>query len=283
MDEFTASNALLTGVRLVRRRPWLVALWAAVLLAQTLVFAAAAQTFMAAVRANLSSGRPVASQNVELLAFTLARAAVSLVFATLLWSSAFRAILRPALRRPLGFGPEELAVLGVWVITQGIVVIVSTPLPLLLVGRVAVNPKLILDASAAVTVLGLFWSAVASVWAFDRRQVAPFRCWTIARGRFWLMAGLVVGVAVLDRLANVGIRQLAAALGYLLPPSNVVQADPTVVDLFRVPALLQEVLSAGIGALEIAFVAGVVACAYRAGAPEPQAAAFSSAAGGPAS
>jgi hypothetical protein len=280
MDEFTIGSALLTGVRLVRRRPWLVVLWAAVLLAQTLVFAAAAQAFMATVRA---SGEGLASQNVELLAFTLARAAVSLVFATLLWSSAFRAILRPVVRRPFGFGPEELSVFAVWAITQGIVVIISAPLPLLLLGRVPVNPRLILNAGAAVTVLGLFWSAVASVWAFDRRQVAPFRCWTIARGRFWLMAGLVVGVAVLDRLANVGIRQLAAAVGYLLPPSNVVQAETAVVDLFRVPALLQEVLSAAVGALEIAFVAGIVACAYRAGAPELQAAAFSSAARGPAS
>ncbi len=283
MDRFTARNALETGVELIRRRPLLVLLWAAVLLAPFIVFAAAGRELAAIARADIFSGRPVGAFNGQFLSLSLVEFAVSLITAAVLWCSAFRAILRPADRRPLGFGPEELSVLATWIIVQAIVAIVSAGLPILIVQQFpSLGPRLAVEAVAVGNVLGLFWSAVASVWTFDRGQIAPFRCWTIARGRFWLLAGQGVRVAVLERLAGAEVRQLAAALGNRFPVARASPlepfgvAGPRVQDVFRIPALLQDVLLASLGALEIAFIAGVVASAYRAGAPRPQAEALSS-------
>jgi hypothetical protein len=290
MDRFTARNALETGFDLIRRRPLLVLLWAAVLLAQTLVYASAARELAAIAREGIFSGRPASAYNGQALALTVVNSGVSLVVAALLWSSAFRALLRPAERRALAFGAAELAVFTAWLIIQLVAFGASIPLQMLIVGFFrAVNPRLFLDLFIAVTVLSLFWSAVASVWAFGRGQIAPFRCWTIARGRFWLLAGLVVGVAVLDRVAGVGIGELATALRHLLPVAPISPSEPfgapapSVKDVFQAPALLRDVLSAAVGALEIAFIAGVVACTYRASGQEPQAASFSSVVSGPAS
>jgi hypothetical protein len=283
MGEFTARTALLTGVELIRRRPLLVLLWAALLLAQATVFAAATREVMATT----FSGR----RATQLLPLSAAEAVVSLVVASVLWSSAFRAILRPAERRPLAFGPEELSVLAVWFIIQIVVQIVSGALQILLISRFSgvMDVRQIVNLGAAVSVLGLFWSAVASVWTFGRGQISPFRCWTIAKGRFWLLAGLVIGVAVLDRLAGAEVRELATALGRVFPPARVSPlepfgvAAPQVQDLVQIPLLLRNAVLAPIGALQIAFIAGIVACAYRASAPESQAATFSSAVSGPAS
>jgi hypothetical protein len=278
MSEFTARNALLTGVELIRRRPLLVLLWAALLLAQATVFAAATREVMAMT----FSGRRAA----QLLPLTTAEAVVSLVVASVLWSSAFRAILRPAERRPLAFGPEELSVLAVSFIIQVVVMIVSGVLQVLLISRFSgvLDIRQIVNLVASVSVLGLFWSAVASVWAFDRRQVAPFRCWAIARGRFWMLATLVIGVAVLDRLAGAGVRQLMATFVAPSSLSSLIDGPPPrLQDAFQVPLLLQDVLFAAIGALQIAFIAGIVASALRASRSESQAATFSSVVSGPAS
>jgi hypothetical protein len=286
MDQFTARNVLLTGLELTRRRPLLVALWAAVLLVHTIVYAAAARELAVIAREGFVSGRSATRVSGQLLALSGADLVVSLVIGAVLWCSAFRAILRPTDRRPLGFGSEELSVFAVWFITQIVVQVVAVALQLLIVeGFGVVSPRLFLIMLTAVTVLGLFWSSVASVWTFGRGQVAPFRCWTIARSRFWLLAGLVLGVAVLDRLAGEGVRQLANNVSHLFPVAKASPLDPLGVpgpriqDVFQAPALMRDVLLAAVGALEIAFIAGVVACAYSAAPSEPQAATVSKVSG----
>ena len=290
MDTFTARNALQTGFDLIRRRPMLVLLWAAAPLAQALAFTAISREFLAMTRAAIFSGRPLGLANGQFLALTIANLLLSLLIASLLWCSAYRALLRPAERPSVRFGREELAVFGVWFPIQLIAMIASAALQFVIGGRFAVSGFGVEEYSvAAVEALGLFWGAVAAAWTFGQGQIAPLRCWTIARGRFWLLAGLAVGVAVLDRLARFGVGQLTLTLRRLFPVSRISPtqpfgvAPPSVLDVVQVPLLTQYALMAAVGALEIAFIAGIVACAYRAAAAKPQAATFSSVVSGPAS
>ena len=282
MVDFTAKGALLVGFDLIRRRPLLVLLWAGIFLLQTIAFAAVYRLFIVAAQASIfDGGAASASFRGETFAFTLARAAVSLVVISVVWSSAFRALLRPAERGPLAFGLEELSVLASWLIVQLVVAAVSAPLPVFLVSRFnGLNAQVIVQAVAAIEVLGRFWGVVAAVWAFERLRIAPFRCWSIARGRFWLLAVLIVGPAILERLVDAAVHRLVLALGRGLPFATPVPAyrfapsGAQLQALFQPPALLQDVILAGIGALMVAFMAGVVASAYRASLSEPQAASF---------
>jgi hypothetical protein len=279
MERFTAKSALLTGVDLIRRRSWLVILWAAMSLALTIVFAESYAEFMARVRPGVFSQRT--TRDGFLLAYSLAKAVISLVLTSVLWASALRAILRPAERRRLGFGPEELCVLGAWIIPEVVVALVSAPVTVVIISE-RLNFQVLQIAMAAVAIAGLFWSAVGAVWAFGKGQVAPIRCWTVARGRFWLLAGLVVGVAVLERLGVIGVQRLARAVAFHIGPVFAQPSPPTVAldpgphfeNLFEPAALLRYVLESVLGALQIAFLSGIVASAYRAAA-EPQAASVS--------
>jgi hypothetical protein len=259
MDLFTTRNALQTGVDLIRRRPRLIGLWASLLLAQTVCFAV--------VRAMLPAG----GHNGALLAYDFATAGLSLVLAALLWASAFRALLRLDDPKPLAFGKEELWLFGSWVIIQLIVQISTAALSFVLVSGFGAPAQVAAFAGMVLGVVGLSWSAVASAWAFDRRQVELFRYGTIAGGQVWLLACLVVGLAVLDRLVSAAVHLLGAPLG---------GSAPRLRDVLQAPALLQDVLTAAFGALEITFIAGVVACGYRAeAAPDPHAAIFSKVSG----
>jgi hypothetical protein len=214
---------------------------------------------------------------------------VSLTLSAVLVSSAFRAILRQAAPASLRFGREELLVLASQVVTQ---LIAALPVLAVIAATVLVHGLggVLWGSRWFVTLfetLGLFWSFVASVWAFDRLEIAPFRCWAIARGRFWLLAGLVLGALVLRMLANAGVDGLTAALNHLL--SGMPEGETPVVvvqrlsDLLRPPALFREIMFAALEALEIAILAGIVSRAYAARPPEPQAASFSSVVSGPAS
>ena len=274
MDEFTAGNAFSTGARLVRERPLLVLLWTVLLLAQTVVFTAAVQEIRASAQAAFMAGRFSSAGSLQLLLLTWVRMLVALVIDALMWSSAYRAILRPDDRRPFAFGPDELSVFGAWFVTQLVVGIASAALQVLLIGPSASlswDVRIVLNAATVVSGLGLFWSAVAGVWAFERRQIAPFRCWTIARDRFWLLAVLVLGVVVLERTASAGLGQLTAAP----QGSGLLGLTAPLADLFSVAALVQHALTAVLRALEIAFIAGIVANAYSASRPADHAAAFS--------
>ena len=282
MDEFTAKGALQTGFDLIRRRPWLVLLGAALLLAETIGFVVGRQEFMGWVREGVDAGRTSDSFRGFLLPYTLAAALLSLVVTSVLWASAFRALMRPSVRVPLSFGLEELSVFATRLIIQLVAAVLSTPLQMFLFSRFnALDARVIVEVvMAALGVLGLFWSAVASGWAFATLQVAPFRCWTLARGRFWLLAGLVIGVAVVERLADAAIHQGVLALGrnpFLAPPVSTNPLQPAGARLetvFQLPVLLQDATYAVIGALVTAFVAGIVTSAYRASRAELQAANF---------
>ena len=268
MNDFTPKSALLTGVDLIRRRPLLILLWVSVLLVQTVLVAWLYHFAADAARSTQSQSVLIAL----ILAVSLGRTGMFLFFNALLWGSAFRAVLRPADRRPLRFGREELHVLGAWFIVLFVVIIVSMPGPSLVAS--GVNHRLVRLALGAVHALGRFWCMVAAVWAFDRLKVAPFRCWSIARGRFWLLAALVIGVLIVQRGTDAVVHRLA----WILPLGRNA-SGPTIL---QPPVLLQNVESAVTGALGLALLAGVVARAYlTAESSRLQAAASSPAAGGP--
>ncbi|HEY4028871.1 MAG TPA: hypothetical protein VGM25_00885 [Caulobacteraceae bacterium] len=291
MDAFTARNALLTGALLIRRRPLLVLLWAALFLALTMVFAVTFDAYMGWVSSRYAAGAGIASLNLLSGAYAVARAVLQMILAAILWTSAFRAILRPGTPPSLRLGGEELLVLGARVITQIAAAVPAFAFqgalfaPHGLAGLREVDRPIMM----ALDFLGVFWSAVAGVWAFEKAQIAPLRCWTIARDRFWLLAGLVLGVLLLRSLAAIGIAQLATTVGHLFPPAidprgHLFIVSPKLQDAFKASALLRDILTAALRALEIVFLAGIVSSAYRARRQEPQAAAtFSSVVSGPAS
>jgi hypothetical protein len=264
MDAFTARNALLTGVALIRRRPLLVLSWAVLFLARALIFAAAYQGLLAWVS---SGSGPFTNPSLPLTGFGLVRTVLSLILSAVVLASAFRAILRPQASRSFAFGREELLVFASQVITQ---LVASLPVLAVLAAITLVHGLgSVISGDPWIVILfqtlGLFWSVVASVWAFERLEIAPARSWTIARGRFWLLTGLVLGVLVLRLLAGAGLDGVAAGLSHSLP----------------VAAPFRYVTSAVLEALEIALLTGIVCCAYRTRLPEPQAASLSSVASGP--
>jgi hypothetical protein len=265
MNDFTVQNALMTGVGLIKRRPLLILLWVFLLLLQSVFFAVIGAKMLAGLQA---AGGPRGALAGPFFAYTLGISVLSLVLTALLWASAFRALLRPTDTVPLGFGLEELCIFVSQLIVQLLLGIVSSPLAILFIGRFGVSGRRMdIYAVTALGVAALLWSAIASAWAFDHRRVGLFRCWNIAKDRFWLLAGLIVGVGVLQRLAEALFRRL------LVASRPGAAADPF--QALSDPALLSlHVLLAVIGALAIAIVAGIVACAYRAGRPEHPAAVF---------
>lgn len=228
--------------------------WAALFLARAIAFAAIDQNVLAWASARGS----LAGHQLPLFAYGLVKTLASMILAAVLLASAFRAILRPRAQAPFGFGREELLVLASQFITQLIAalpVLAGFGAIVLVHGLAGVLPRG-RWAETVFQTLGLFWSVVASVWAFGRLEIAPFRSWAIARGRFWLLAGLVLGVLVLRLFINAGVDDVAAALSRSLPAG---------------PALFRNVMFAVLEALEIAILAGVVCTAYGARPPEPRA------------
>jgi len=286
MSDFTARSALQTGLDLIRRRPLLILLWAALTLAQTVFFTFIRARLLEQMQAGIFAGAASAFSG-QFLAFTAAASVLSLMLTALLWTSAFRAILRPAEGAVLALGLEELCVFVSWVIIQLVVATAAALLPVFVVSHFgAPGDDRIPFAIAVVETLGLLWSAVASAWAFDRRRVGLFRCWTIAGDRIWLLAVLVVGVDLLQRLiknlatvfifrqyttSRLGLLGLSVTRtrSVLVPPRDPLQ------EIFDPAILAEYAFSAVIGALLIAIVAGVVASAYRTRETESQADAFS--------
>jgi len=281
MTSFTAKGALLTGAELIRRRPLLVLLWASVLLAETIAVAVTREEYLGWAQERINPWGSGGAFNGLLLLYTLGATTLALVLTSVLWTSAFRALMRPAARVPLSFGLEELSVFATSFIIQVIAGALSASLPVLLVSHFNdLNARMISPAEAVIGVIAFFWSAVASAWAFAKLRVAPFRSWAIVRGRFWRLAALVICVAILQRLANFAAHQWVLTLyrNPMFAPRHSANPFPSTGDrveaVFQAPGLLQGATLAVIGALTIAFVAGIVTCAYRASLEDPQAAKF---------
>jgi hypothetical protein len=264
MDGFTAKGALHAGLDLIRRRPLLILLWAVLFLAADLATVGAHQTFQAWRGAQIAAGQTLYSLTGAMMTYNMAVLVVTPVIQAVLWTSAFRAFLRPNERGPLALGREDLAAMVSWAIVELIVTLVSIPLTVFVTwqvtsagGPIATQPML--QASESVfAAIGLYWAAVAGTWACARGEIGLLRCWTLTRGRFWAVTGLVAGLAVIAYGLRAGVRALLGVLTHHgLPPA-------TLQGLVGSPVIFITLAGAVITALQMTFVVGVVTSAYRA-------------------
>lgn len=257
---FTVRGALLEGGNLIRRRPMLLVTWTLLFLCLSVIAAGIAQVQDDMLRAQIAAGKspntigpPYALLGLE--------AVISLMFSSIVWASAFQALLRPEVRRPIGFGKAVLMVLAVRLVTQ---LAATLPLALLPLLAVYVRGSAILSVTGpvatAIGILGVLWSAVASVWAFDKLKFAPFRSWAVAKGHFWPFAVVFVLVALIIQMIGATVR--TAAL--YLPHTGLLPTRPGLANLASAPILAQMVAAAVLVALEIALLAGITAHAYKA-------------------
>jgi hypothetical protein len=258
MENFTAKGALLAGCDLIRRRPLLILLWVVLFLALDLATLSISEAFRV-WRGSGLAGRASYPVLRILMAYNTVMIVLSLVVQAVLWTSAFRAYGRAP--SPLGWKDFVAAVS--WTVVQLIVTLATVALTVMLTeqviragGPIAVGPAL--RAPSAVTgAIGLYWAAVAGVWAFARGEIALLRCWTMMRGRFWTVTGLVAGLAVIAYGLRAAIRPLIGLLNPHGPPV-------TLQGLVESPAIFVTLAGTIITVLQMVFVAGIVVSAYRA-------------------
>jgi hypothetical protein len=284
MGEFTAKSALLTGVDLMRRRPLLILLWVALLMAWSVASSITFQTFQAWRSAGIAAGRPPSSLLGQSLVYTTSMTVATMVVQGVLWAWAFRAFAWPTERAPKALGRKELAAAASVVIVQLVVAAISGALIVFIsdwviraAGLIAVGP-MTQAPSAALGTLGIYWAAVAGVWAYARGEIALVRCWTLTRGRFWTVTGLAAGIAAIAYVLRAADRALIGMLTHQARlPAMTLQT------LVGTPIIFVTLAGALITVLQMAFIAGIVVSAYRASHPEPQAASVSAGSAAPAS
>jgi hypothetical protein len=271
MDSFTAKGALLVGYDLIRRRPLLVLLWAVVFLAVDLATLAAFDAFRA-WRETALAGRGAYGVMRMSMAYNAAAIVMTTIVQGALWASAFRALLGLSGR----LGGRALMAAVSWVVVQLIATLASVPLTVFVTERAvsvfgptaAFSPALRAPA-AVLGAMGLYWAAVAGTWAVARGEIALLRCWSMTRGRFWTVTGLVAGLAVVVYVLRAALRAL---LGVLHPHGGVI----TLQGLVASPAIFVTLTGVVITALQMVFLAGIVTSAYRASRSDRQTASFSS-------
>lgn len=240
MDGFSARDAVVAGVSLARRRPGVMLVWVLLDLAVAILNAAGIQL------------------QKSLVAATLAMDVLALGISVVVWTSAYRALLRPDDRRRAALGRAEWCVLWARVIPQVVLV-----LPLLFLVPIRLRfPQWApaLDTLfVTFTIVIAFWSAVAGVWAFDRLEIALVRCWRLARGRFWKLAAVFVACALVVRGVRWGVSSAALLMNHQVPLGRI-----TLDKMGSPPVLFVTAASAVVSALEVALLAGVVVTAYQA-------------------
>lgn len=262
MDGFSAKGAVMAGLTLMRRRPGLISVWVAVDLVRAILMAGAIQLQIGASQANMAAtllGRPT---KVEMPLMLMGLDIVFICISAVVWTSAFRAFLRPADHPPLGLAlsRDEWFVLWARIIPQAILAVLALMLLPLRMRGLSPQWSPLMDGLLVVLTIGAaFWSAVTGVWAFDRLQIAPLRSWRLARGYFWKLTAVFVACALIVRAARWGLMSVAVLLNHHTP----LYGRMPLVAMGSPPVLFLTAGSAVISALEIALLAGVVATAYR--------------------
>ena len=223
MARFSASDAALTGFRIVRERPLALAIWAGIQLILTLGAGLSAVRFagpaLMSLHAASSTGDPALTMAIfqRLEPYYLCLLAVSLIFYPILYATMNRAVLRPG-EEGFGYirvGADELRQLGLLllIVVFGIVACVAliiaafavaTPLALALAfngkGSTTLSILLTLALGLAVVALWIYvWVrlSLASPLTFATRKIDLFGSWRLTRGLFWPMFGAYLVAAIL--------------------------------------------------------------------------------------
>ncbi|HZZ88044.1 MAG TPA: hypothetical protein VFE13_06880 [Caulobacteraceae bacterium] len=215
MAEFSASDAAFTGFRIVAQRPWIVAVWAALLF----VFTVAQQLFVAYSAgdafkrlAEMSLPQPGSDPSQALDLFRqvaptyLVLLIASLVLNAVVYAAMNRAVMQPQESRfgYLRLAADELRQLGLFAFFVGVAIVTYTAIALGAIvivvavglaagGDAATAMPLMLAVLIPTTICAFIFIAVrfslASAMTFDTHRIDPWAAWRMTRGRFWPLFG----------------------------------------------------------------------------------------------
>ncbi len=229
---FSATDAALTGLRLIAREPGAVAVWGALYLAFTLALSAAMVTTvgpsMAAMAQQRAGAAPDPAASLALMSTLLPFEGLALVagllFYALMFSAVNRAVLRPGVGGPgrlpgrLALGGDEgrqlllFVILGVMFLVAYVAlifagVIVGVVLGLAVSGGHAdaaatAGPIVLVVVgvvSAVLSVLAVLATrlSLASPLTFDTGRIDVFGSWGLTRGIFWPLLGAYLLIFVI--------------------------------------------------------------------------------------
>jgi len=270
MASFSASDAALTGFRIVRERPKAVAVWAAVqfviALASSLIMVSLAGPFLDSLKAGGGATRdPAAAMAMfrQVGPLYLFFVLFALIFYPILYAAMNRAVLRP---NDEGFGyfrlgADELRQLGLTLMMVGLVLVAYIALIIVVAAMAATfstafgartgaaagaaAPLILLAVLLGFAVICLwiyFWVrlSLASALTFATRRVNLFGSWTLTRGLFWPMFGayLVAAILVVVVLMLTGVITLAITAAFGGGLAGIAQATPSTVASVLTPARL---------------------------------------------
>ncbi len=298
MAEFSIQEAAFTGFRVVRERPWVLAIWAAFALVMSVVFTAslvkvAGPDIMRLQQFGALGDRdPAAAMEVlgKLLPLYLLLTPVALVFYGVVYAAMNRAVLCPHDKKLgyLGLGGDELRQIGLMLILAllaigaYLVFLIVIVLVGLLVQAVAHSgpQSIVLIAVPGFFVVFGFLAvrmSLASALTFQTRRVNVFGSWVLTRGRFWPLFGTYLMTLALSGVVLFLTYLVILAAAAVVTGGNMfaLMAAPDMSSTgayFTAPHLVQLVLGAGVSALIWPIVLTPPAAIYRrltAGHAEP--------------
>ncbi len=287
---FSATDAALAGLRLARREPLTLLVWAGVFVGLYVVMAAGmvatiGPQIMQLQAAAASGAKTDPTQTLAMMG-AIAPAygmimLISLLFYGLMFAAVNRAILRPGSGAPgrLAFGVDELLQLAVLLLV-GIVFFVVYLVGL--VGVVLLSVVATLAAKPAgvlVGVIGVFAVlaallfvmvrlSLASPMALDRRSLDVVGAWKLTRGRFWSLFGAYALAWILTVILMLTVFVLfagvAAGAGGLQAAGVIFRPDMTSLATYFSPVMVAWlVVGSALYAVMFAVLIGAPADAYR--------------------
>jgi hypothetical protein len=247
MASFSASDAALTGFRIVRERPRALMIWIAI---QLVLHIGLGAGMVQAVGPALTRLNAAGMENTrdpaqamaifqQLGPFYLLLLAFSLIFYPILYSTMDRAVLRPD-DEGFGYirlGADELRQLGLLLLIIGVVIlayialiiaVVAVVVPVSLMsgagqGGHAASGNLLVGLVTVILVLAMLalWIYVwvrlslASPLTFATRRVDLFGSWRLTRGLFWPMLGTYVVAAILALIVSLLTLVISTAISAL--------------------------------------------------------------------
>jgi hypothetical protein len=235
MASFSASDVALTGFRIARERPKIVAIWAAIQfvigLGFGLVTVRVAGPAFTAFTASRTAGRRDPAQALamfhQMAPFYLLAILFALIFYPILFATMDRAVLQPDDEGTayIRLGADELRQLGLILILAviGFVAYVVVLLAVIIVVAIlsamfgvhpGAQPGLgaslgfgLVIAAAVMIILGAWlyvWIrlSLASPLTFATRRINVFGSWALTRGQFWPMFGAYIVAFVLALIVS---------------------------------------------------------------------------------
>ena len=291
MAGFDAADAGIEGLRLTRERPTAVLIWAGLMLVTTVVFSSlliglAGDAYNDLIAMQQSGER--ADPERALAAFRgmapalLLMLPLALLYYAVLYSAAYRAILRPEEGGPgfLKVGADELRMLGATVLLALMLAGLTLGVSLVYGFLVAIAAGAGGAAAGLLAFLGFFAVIAALVFfavrfslvlpaTFAQRRIAVSESWRLTKGRFWpLLGAYVLSIAlaiVVWLLALMIYFAVAALVAGVSEAGAVFQPDYGSFASWFTPAMILYLLvSALVNAMTTAIILAPSAMAYRA-------------------